>query len=80
VTFGGHFGAVCDLCWDPKGAFLISTSADQTTRLHAHWQAENSAEVCLFFSILSKVIFNSYFSVAIKIVSKLFSVLSEHLA
>lgn len=52
VTGGGHFGPVCDLAWSTKGQrslegdtssaggggdFLLTLSADQTTRLHAPW-------------------------------------------
>lgn len=35
---GGHFGEVRDLSWEPQGQFLLTTSADQTTRCHAPWQ------------------------------------------
>ena len=45
VTCGGHFGAVQDIVWDPEGQFLLSVSADQTTRLHAFWESENIPEV-----------------------------------
>lgn len=38
IVVGGHFNEVRDLCWDPKGHFLLTTSADQTTRCHAPWQ------------------------------------------
>ena len=46
-TIGGHFAAVQGLSWEPRdGAFLLSVSSDQTTRLHAVWQRE-SEEVCV---------------------------------
>jgi elongator complex protein 2 len=34
----GHIGAVTGICWSPNGNYLLSTSSDQTTRLHAQWQ------------------------------------------
>ncbi|XP_077281118.1 elongator complex protein 2 [Temnothorax americanus] len=40
---GGHFSEVVDLCWDPKGRFLITASADQTTRIHAKYKKLDEA-------------------------------------
>ncbi|ALC40621.1 Elp2 [Drosophila busckii] len=37
VIIGGHYGQVRDLAWEHEGAYLMSVSADQTTRLHAPW-------------------------------------------
>ncbi|GAB0100834.1 Probable elongator complex protein 2 [Sergentomyia squamirostris] len=39
-TFGGHFGAVREISWEPLGEYLLSVSADQTTRIHAQWTKE----------------------------------------
>ncbi|KAJ9651936.1 Elongator subunit elp2 [Neophaeococcomyces mojaviensis] len=35
---GGHVNSVNGLSWSPKGEYLLSTSSDQTTRLHAEWR------------------------------------------
>ena len=37
----GHIKAVTDLSWTTRGEYLLSTSSDQTTRLHAEWQSES---------------------------------------
>lgn len=41
VNVGGHFGEVRDLAWEPKGEYLMSVSADQTTRIHAPWRHDS---------------------------------------
>ncbi|KAJ6023279.1 uncharacterized protein N7446_013638 [Penicillium canescens] len=37
----GHVRSANGVQWDPTGGYLLSTSADQTTRLHAKWLREN---------------------------------------
>ncbi|KAJ5715742.1 Elongator complex protein 2 [Penicillium malachiteum] len=37
----GHVRAANGVQWDPNGGYLLSTSADQTTRLHAEWLRDN---------------------------------------
>jgi elongator complex protein 2 len=39
----GHVGPVAGLTWDKNGQYLLSTGADQTTRLHAEWRRESSS-------------------------------------
>ncbi|KAG5678159.1 hypothetical protein PVAND_007854 [Polypedilum vanderplanki] len=41
VIQSGHFREVRDIAWEPKGEFLLSTSMDQTTRLHSYWRRNN---------------------------------------
>jgi len=36
----GHIGPVNGICWSPDGGYLLSTSSDQTTRLHAEWRRD----------------------------------------
>ncbi|KAJ6121868.1 hypothetical protein N7512_004333 [Penicillium capsulatum] len=36
----GHVRPVNGVQWEPSGGYLLSTSADQTTRLHAEWLRE----------------------------------------
>jgi elongator complex protein 2 len=39
---GGHVRAVTGISWSKDGGYLLSTSSDQTTRLHAQWQPKGS--------------------------------------
>ena len=39
----GHTKVVTDLSWTDRGEYLLSTSSDQTTRLHAEWKSKSSA-------------------------------------
>ncbi|RDA95774.1 hypothetical protein CP533_5116 [Ophiocordyceps camponoti-saundersi (nom. inval.)] len=39
VAVSGHTRAVRGISWSRDGGYLLSTSADQTTRLHARWKA-----------------------------------------
>lgn len=38
VVPGGHYGPVTGLSWSPRGSYLLTCSADQTTRLHGRWE------------------------------------------
>lgn len=37
----GHYDSVMDLCWEPRGKYMLTTSSDQTTRAHAPWSDNN---------------------------------------
>ncbi|XP_068147004.1 elongator complex protein 2 [Drosophila tropicalis] len=38
VIVGGHYGEVRDLAWEKEqGSYVMTVSADQTTRIHAPW-------------------------------------------
>lgn len=37
----GHVRSVNGVQWEPSGGYLLSTSSDQTTRLHAQWKRED---------------------------------------
>lgn len=36
----GHVSSVNGISWAPNGAYLLSTSSDQTTRLHVEWRRD----------------------------------------
>eukprot|EP01102_Stenamoeba_stenopodia_P015164 TRINITY_DN5143_c0_g1_i1.p1 TRINITY_DN5143_c0_g1~~TRINITY_DN5143_c0_g1_i1.p1 ORF type:complete len:843 (+),score=179.65 TRINITY_DN5143_c0_g1_i1:107-2635(+) len=38
LTVSGHFDQVMDISWSPRFDFLLSVSADQTTRVFAKWR------------------------------------------
>ncbi|KAI0427434.1 WD40-repeat-containing domain protein [Xylaria sp. FL1042] len=42
IGISGHTRAVTGIAWAKNGDYLLSTSADQTTRLHASWQRNNT--------------------------------------
>ncbi|KAI1422164.1 WD40-repeat-containing domain protein [Xylaria sp. FL1777] len=42
IGISGHTRAVTGIAWAKNGDYLLSTSADQTTRLHASWKRDNS--------------------------------------
>ena len=37
IGVSGHTSAITDVAWSKDGSYLLSTSTDQTTRLHACW-------------------------------------------
>ena len=39
---GGHTAAITSIAWARNGSYLLSTSSDQTTRLHAEWRRGGS--------------------------------------
>ncbi|KAJ5358535.1 Elongator complex protein 2 [Penicillium cataractarum] len=39
----GHVRSANGAQWEPSGGYLLSTSADQTTRLHAQWLRDNKS-------------------------------------
>ncbi|PBP17422.1 WD domain-containing protein [Diplocarpon rosae] len=41
VGISGHTQSVTGIAWSKEGDYLLSTSSDQTTRLHAKWKRDN---------------------------------------
>ncbi|KAL2003473.1 hypothetical protein VTN02DRAFT_3682 [Thermoascus thermophilus] len=41
IGISGHVRSVNDIQWEANGGYLLSTSSDQTTRLHAKWTRDN---------------------------------------
>ncbi|KAK4241458.1 Elongator complex protein 2 [Achaetomium macrosporum] len=42
IAISGHTRAVTGISWSRDGTYLLSTSSDQTTRLHAEWVADKT--------------------------------------
>jgi elongator complex protein 2 len=43
IGVSGHTQAVTGIAWSRRGEYLLSTSSDQTTRLHARWKHNGTA-------------------------------------
>lgn len=43
ISVSGHTRPVTGIAWAPEGEYLLSTSADQTTRLHARWESSTAS-------------------------------------
>ncbi|CZR58957.1 related to ELP2-29 kDa subunit of elongator and elongating RNA polymerase II holoenzyme [Phialocephala subalpina] len=41
VGISGHTQSITGIAWSKEGEYLLSTSSDQTTRLHAKWKRED---------------------------------------
>jgi elongator complex protein 2 len=41
VGISGHTQSITGIAWSKRGDYLLSTSSDQTTRLHAKWERGN---------------------------------------
>ncbi|KAM7184830.1 Elongator complex protein 2 [Rhypophila sp. PSN 637] len=42
IAVSGHTRAVTGISWSRDGSYLLSTSSDQTTRLHAQWDSKTN--------------------------------------
>lgn len=43
VGISGHIQSITGIAWSKEGEYLLSTSSDQTTRLHAKWKHGDSS-------------------------------------
>uniref|UniRef100_A0A1I7XB27 Elongator complex protein 2 n=1 Tax=Heterorhabditis bacteriophora TaxID=37862 RepID=A0A1I7XB27_HETBA len=58
---GGHVGEVRDVCWDPRGNYLVSVGKDQTTRVYAH-VSKTEFILTQSFSIVNFIFYGDFYS------------------
>jgi WD40 repeat protein len=56
----GHFGPVQSVAWDPRGDYLLSTSSDQTSRVHAACKSAASAAAASVWAEIARPQIHGY--------------------